>query len=140
MSVRSTIVGGFSKLKLRSTRMLLILAGLLVLPIVSFTSTAHAYSCYSGALCVWKDINGTGATTFWSGSWHNECYNLNSTWDNVISSVQNEMSVSVTFWKYANCGTAPGDGFSLAPHHSASYPNLPLNWIFNDAISSIYFW
>ncbi len=140
MRIISTVVDGFFRLKLRGMRLLLLFGALLILPVVAFTSSASAYSCASGALCIWKDANGMGATTSWGGTWHNECWNFTPSWNDVMSSATNNMDITVTFWRDINCGSAYGDGFNVGPHTSVTAPNLPLNWTMNDRISSVWFW
>ncbi len=139
MGIRAFVSSKAAQLERAWARVVLVAAGVLVLPFVAFTSTASAYSCADKALCIYKDANGMGLTTSWGGYWHNECWNFTPSWNDVMSSVTNNMDITVTFWVDSNCGGGYGSGFNVGPHTSLTTPNAPFTWIMNDEISSVYF-
>ncbi len=119
-------------------RYTLFLAAALVVPLTAFTGTARAYTCASGALCVYKDTHGNGATTSWGGYWHNQCWNMIPSWNNVISSVDNNMSVKVTFYDLPNCVDSFAM-FDVPAGYQATAGDSYFFWFSNDTPSSVYF-
>jgi hypothetical protein len=140
MGIISIIKEGSSKLRFGGTRMALLFSALLVLPLVAFTASASAYSCASNALCVYKNTGGGGSTTSWGGDWHNECWNMIPAWNDIISSVDNNLPVNVTFYDNSNCkASAPAWQFTVNAGQQASSGDSIFPWWMNDQISSVYF-
>ncbi len=144
MSVQTFIENKVAGLKQAGLRISLLLSGVFVMPLVLFVGTANAvsYNCPTGeiaALCVYEHSNGGGARTYWGGTWSGTCWNMIPSWNDRVSSVQNNMSIGVTFYSRYDCPTWSLETFYVPANSSATTGTLTFPYSMNDTVSSIYF-
>ncbi len=116
---------------------LVLTVGLIFVP-GNLSNKADAASCSTGLLCFYQDINygGNGYVTVPTVG---VCNTLPSSWNNVISSIQNGTSHDIKIYDGATCNNATGTIFA-----STIYPDLRqyctdsfcLTGTWNDRISS----
>lgn len=137
----NTSIKKLSVWRLGGVRLALVFGALFVIPFVAYTGSASAFPCGGGQLCVWHEKNAGGDSTYWGGTWRNTCWNMIPSWDNVISSVQNNMPVRVTFYDSKDCKAgASAWQFSVDPGRGYSAGDSgPFDWWMDNQISSVYF-
>jgi hypothetical protein len=102
---------------------------------------AYADCASTKRLCLWQHINAGGIRYEWGGDLYG-CWNLAPSQGDRTSSMYNRMGFNVTFYRHIDCergNGAPADKFTLGTEQTLSYPTYPMNWWFNDEISSVYF-
>jgi len=142
MSIQTFVQNKIALVKRTALRASLLIGGALVLPLVGFVGTANAvsYNCPSAALCVYQHANGEGLRTYWGGDWSGDCWNMIPSWNNIVSSVQNNMSIGVTFYDSFDCvHTSYGDEFTVPAYTSATTFTIMFPLAMNDRASSIKF-
>jgi hypothetical protein len=97
--------------------------------------TVDSTACLSGHLCVYTDANYGGLFQQWQNPAPGSCITLTGSFNNTISSLQNNLSRTVTA-KLGGCTDSTHWTFNAGQH--ASNLNAPPFWPYwNDSISSI---
>ncbi len=125
-----------------SMRFVLAFGAILLSPFAALvpTASAGAYTCPASALCVYQDTHGNGPMTYFGG-WRNTCLNVIPSWNDRISSIDNNMSIKVAFYDNANCGaSASAWWFTVPAGYQATSGDSIFSWWMNDEISSMYFY
>lgn len=141
MSTQTFAQSKIALLRSVTLRAALLVGGVLVLPLVGFVGTANAvsYSCPADALCVYEHANGGGLRTYWGGDWSGTCWNMIPSWNDRVSSIQNNMSKSATFHRDASCPAYDWEAFEVLQNQSSTTGDGNFPSAMNDTISSIHF-
>ena len=134
MSIGAMANQFFAGLVSKTSRLAVFVVAVLAMPLVLFTGTAGAAGCGSGNLCLYEHAGYTGIyTEYYSPG--TGCRNVSSTFNDIISSLRNYTSRSITFYENANCTWS----WTTPLHVGAGGERYNLSdYFYNDKITSFY--
>jgi hypothetical protein len=98
-----------------------------VVGVAAVPAQASQSQCLAGRICFWRDANFQGSFISYSQDPVYTCWNLPSSWNDIVTSVWNRTNLVVGLYSDANCITHYSYNYFIALRPNATQTNLTNN-------------